>query len=157
MNDKEILETTVVVPLKLIKQEGSRLCWAAVAVAITKYYDPERIISQKVLAIQVFGEKSHNHVYSPEQALKITGHLKVSFERPLTLNEIRMELEGGRPVAACMRYFIGWHLAIIYGISTLGELLIADPLHGYSTVPINEFTNTYLNDYSWSHSFLTQK
>ncbi len=157
MSDDEISEMAVVLPVNLLAQEESRLCWAAVAVAITRYYEPESSISQKELAIQVFGEKSHNHVYSPEQALRITGHFNLSFERPLTLNEIRTELERGRPVAACMRYFIGWHLVIIYGISASEELLIADPLHGHSTLQINEFTNSYLRDYSWSHSFLTKE
>lgn len=147
----------IVLEIEVKEQEGSRLCWASIAAGISKYYVPDRKISQKELAIDVFSENNYNHVYSPEEILKRIGHLKMAFERPLSLNEIRTELMGGRPIAACMRYFIGWHLVVIYGISANDKLFIADPLHGRSTLDIYEFTNSYKEDYSWTHTYQTQR
>lgn len=146
----------IVLPVKLLMQEESRLCWAAVAQAIANYYRPERKVSQRNLARQIFGESSYNHVYSPEGALKMVGHLNVIVERSLTLGEIAAELNAARPIVACMRYFIGWHLVVVYGLLETRQLLIADPLHGYTKTSFEGFCTSYQGDYSWSHSFLTK-
>lgn len=147
----------LILAIEVAEQEASRLCWASIAVALITYYNPERVISQKEIAINVFSENNYNHVYSPEKMLKRIGHFKMAFERPLALDEIRTELMEGRPLAACMRFFIGWHLVLIYGISANDKLFIADPLHGYSTLDINEFTHSYLGDYWWSHTYQTKR
>lgn len=147
----------IILTIEVAEQVASRLCWASIAAALLKYYNPERTISQKEIAIDVFTENNYNHVYSPEKMLKRIGHFKMAFERPLGLEEIRAELAEGRPLAACMRFFIGWHLVVIYGITANDKLFIADPLHGHSTLDINEFSHSYHGVYRWSHTYQTQR
>jgi hypothetical protein len=152
------MENTPIIDLPVIleEQEGSLLCWAAVAVAISKYYNPEQLISQKALATAIFGAHNYNNVLGPSKALAFTGNLKAAVAGPLSLEEVMEELQQGFPIAACMRYFIGWHLVIIHGFSPAGELLIADSLHGPSHMRIDSFSTAYHTHYSWTHSYLTR-
>lgn len=157
MNNDEVVQREIFLPLSMVEQEGSLLCWAAVAVALNKYYLPSSTLTQKELAVSVFGGESYNHVYPPDAALSLVHHLKSSCNRPLTPDEIRAELMLGNPVAACMRYFIGWHLTLVYGITAANELYIADSLHGYSVVPFKQFVEAYKENYTWTHSYTTHK
>lgn len=136
------------------EQQESLLCWAAVAVSVGRFYDPSYSLNQSELAITVFGEKQYNQVCDPRKALDQNDNIRKFIERPLTLAEITKELRNGNPVAACMKFFIGWHLVIIYGIDEAGRLLIADPLHGKNAVSLESFTTSYDEYYSWTHSCL---
>ncbi len=135
-------------------QEGQRMCWAAVAIAVAKFYDKETEYNQIDLAKDVFGEK-YDQFYSPKSALSIYDNLSSELNRSLTRAEISEELMNGRPITACMKHFVGWHLVVIYGISQ-NKLLVADPLLGEVQYEIDAFTDTYETYYSWTHTYKTK-
>ncbi len=140
---------------KVELQAGQRMCWAAIASAVAKFYDKETECNQIDLAKGVFGEK-YDQFYSPETALSIYDNLSSELNRSLTQSEISEELINGRPIAACMKHFVGWHLVVIYGISQ-NKLLIADPLLGEVQCEINAFRDAYETYYSWTHSYKTKQ
>ncbi|MCC5905699.1 MAG: hypothetical protein JJU13_05820 [Balneolaceae bacterium] len=142
--------------LTLEKQVKSRHCWAAVAVSIARFYEPRYMYNQQELASSVYGKKNNNYVLDPRKALEFNNNLRDFKGRCLKQSEICVEIQGNRPIAACMRYFIGWHLVIIYGLAASGELLIADPLHGYSKCTYEDFCFSYLGKYHWTHTCLTK-
>ena len=135
-------------------QAGQRMCWAAVAIAIARFYDEEIVYEQIDLAKNVFGEK-YDQFYSPKNALSIFNNLSSELIGGLSLYQISEELVEGRPIVACMKHFVGWHLVVIYGISH-NKLLVADPLIGNTQYDIDVFTNTYETYYSWTHSYKTK-
>jgi len=70
----------------------------------------------------------------------------------LTYMEIVRRLNNGDPILATMRYFIGWHLIVIYGIEN-DTLIIADPEVGIKKCLYSKFINEYSDHYSWSHFY----
>lgn len=149
MNDMEL-------EFELEPQKGSRLCWAAVSVAIARYYKEKKVPGQMAFAEMAAG-KRYNQFYAPDKALAICGNFRQKWDRPLRLPEIVDELKGGHPVAACMKYFVGWHLVVIYGITRQNELMIADSLLGNSRWPVDRFTHQYNKHYQWVFTYTTQK
>ena len=137
-------------------QEDSRLCWAAVAISIALFYNKQQNMSQKELAKSVFGEK-YNQFNSPKLSLSIFDNCASEEIRPLDESEIIHDLKAGNPVAACLRYFIGWHLVVIFGIDANGHIHVADPLQGYSLWPLDEFTTAYRTYYQWTHTYRLKK
>jgi ABC-type bacteriocin/lantibiotic exporter with double-glycine peptidase domain len=152
-----LLKNEIILPFLIEEQEKSRWCWAAVAVSIAKFYNHDIQVSQLQLATTFLGSENNNHVQPPQKAIEWVKHYKSMQERPLTLEEIYLSLMEGNPIAACMRYFIGWHLVIIYGISTDGQLYIADPQHGYTTTEYKDFIPSYLDNYSWTQTILLER
>ena len=150
------MDTAINLPIELDEQASSLLCWAAVTLALGKYYQPGFQVSQVELARGVFGNPHYNRVLHPRKALELTGTFKQALPRPLSLLEIVDELQQGYPIAACMRYFIGWHLVIVHGLTPCGELLVADSLHGPSVYDLASFSHAYHKHYTWSHSYLTR-
>lgn len=137
----------------LDQQEDSRLCWAAVTVALADYYNSDWSGSQIDFAKSLLGDR-HNQFFAADKALHTLGLLQQSLDRPITIQEIYTELSNSRPIAACMKHFVGWHLVVIYGISNQ-RLLVADSLLGNSEWDYDEFLTAYQGYYHWSHSYTT--
>ncbi|MCG8476334.1 MAG: hypothetical protein MI784_12775 [Cytophagales bacterium] len=137
-------------------QEDSRLCWAAVSVAVARFYGEKKISSQIDFAKSVFGKK-YNRFCAPEKSLAVMGNFQKRLNRPLGKEEIIAELQNHRPIAACMKFFVGWHLVVVYGIDKRGNLLIADSLFGKSQWHIESFTHAYRQYYHWTHTYKTKK
>ncbi|UII21549.1 papain-like cysteine protease family protein [Fulvivirga ligni] len=140
-------------PFQLELQKGERMCWAAVSVAIAKYYGHQSIQDQIAFARSIMGEH-YDQFCAMDKALMTYGHLKQILTTPLSKEQIDLELHHKQPIIACMKYFVGWHVVVIYGIEN-DHLLIADPLHGYSKWRLSTFTTSYQEYYSWSHSYKT--
>lgn len=149
--------TSHILDFKVEQQEGSLMCWAAVSVSVARFYNPSFAETQQTMAVAVFGENGYDRVCDPRKALDFYGNLKAYRESALSIEEIETELRSGNPVAACMRFFIGWHLVVIYGIDTRGNLLIEDPLHGNQVVEPEIFKKAYLENYSWTHTCLLKR
>lgn len=135
-------------------QKDSRLCWAAVSVSLACFYQQDNVITQVELAKKIFGEK-YNQFCCPEKALSVLGNFVEAINRPLKEEEIVRELQNQRPIAACMEYFVGWHLVVIHGIDTAKKLSIADPLLGDTQWDIDTFTKSYHQNYRWVKSYRT--
>jgi len=155
---------------KIQTQEQLNWCWAAVGVSIDKYFSPQSTRTQCQLAGQVLGgdccsnSDSCDLAEGLEDALNVTGTLKQARGGiALDFDDIRQEIEAGRPV--CAR--IGWqpdetrgHFVVIrgYSVSSAGEpwVDIADPYYLDSTIPYDEFVNAYLDAGVWTDTFLVQ-
>ncbi|SEI83077.1 Papain-like cysteine protease AvrRpt2 [Cyclobacterium xiamenense] len=137
-------------------QRESRLCWAAVSVAIARYYEQPAVPEQIAFAKNVWGRR-YNRFFEPDKALAILGNLGDKLDRALRLQEIRMELAQARPIVACMKHFVGWHLVVIYGIDEAGMLSVADSQVGSSQCMLPVFTNEYRLYHSWTHTYKTKK
>ncbi|WP_236974991.1 papain-like cysteine protease family protein [Membranihabitans maritimus] len=146
---------TIELDFNIEPQKESRLCWAAVSIAIAKFYKVNNVSSQIDFAKFVAG-KQYNQFCNPEKALTFYGNLNKKWDRPLNKREILNELINQRPITACMKYFVGWHLVVIYGIDPNNELMIADPLMGNSSYSLQLFTHGYNKHYHWEFTFTTQ-
>lgn len=137
-------------------QSDSRLCWAAVSVAIARYYGQTAVPNQVELAKSVFGV-NYNQFYEPDKSLELLGNLQQKLDRALTLEEIHLELMNARPIAACMKHFVGWHLVVIYGIDEASNVCISDSQLGKSQWSLDTFTEEYRQYYAWTHSYKTSR
>lgn len=135
-------------------QSGSRLCWAAVSVSVARFYLQKNVVSQIELAKKIFGD-NYNQFCQPEKALSVFGNFSETINRPLKEYEIIRELRNNKPIAACLKHFVGWHLAVIYGIDEKKNLFIADPLYGKSQWLIGKFNKEYRQTYQWTHTYTT--
>ncbi|MBD3628759.1 papain-like cysteine protease family protein [Cyclobacterium sp.] len=135
-------------------QSDSRLCWAAVAVSVARFYKESSGLSQLDLAKRMLGN-NYNRFFAPEKALVWLGIFSECLDRPLSREEIFSELQNSHPIAACMKHFVGWHLVVIYGIDEVGNLLIADSMLGNSIWSLHAFTHEYQKYYHWTHAYKT--
>jgi hypothetical protein len=135
------------------KQADSRLCWSAVSLAIAKFYDISIEYSQIDFAKQVMGTK-FNQFCPPAKAMVHLQILNEEINRSLTIEEIKEEISNNRPIAACMRHFVGWHLVVIYGFEE-SQIFISDSLYGKSKWNIKTFETAYQKTYSWTHTYTT--
>lgn len=146
----------LVLPFVLEPQHGHLMCWASVAIALRRYYSPTVLLSQEVFARELKGD-NFDQVCEPLQALSSIGLEYWETVSNLSLSNIQTQLTNGDPVLACMKYFIGWHLVVIYGLSADDQLYIADPLYGISHYTYQGFVTAYRKYYQWTHSYQIQK
>jgi hypothetical protein len=109
------------ISFRLQRQEHSNWCWAAVAVSINKYFDPESDLEQCNVANRVVKVSKelfdddcrcggrdgckcccHPHVCNLaeelETALKKVHKWRNTVERALQFGEVQREIDGGRPI-----------------------------------------------------------
>ncbi|MEX2568116.1 MAG: papain-like cysteine protease family protein [Cyclobacteriaceae bacterium] len=135
-------------------QCDSRLCWAAVSVSVARFYKGSSGLTQLNFAKRMLGN-NYNRFFAPDKALAYLGNLFECLDRPLCREEIFSELKNSRPIAACMKHFVGWHLVVIYGIDEDNNLLIADSMLGNSIWSLQAFTHEYQQYYHWTHTYKT--
>jgi ABC-type bacteriocin/lantibiotic exporter with double-glycine peptidase domain len=143
----------LLLPFQLEPQQGHLQCWAAVAVSLGRYYQRCHVPSQQEFARQVLGPNC-DQVCPPLQAL---AQMQLSYQEQsgvLPLPRLRAELAAGHPLLAAMRYFVGWHLVVIYGIEQDDRLWLADPQYGEQCIPYQQLQQQYRQYYSWSHSYV---
>ncbi len=141
-----------ILPFEMDAQEGKLLCWAAIAVSVKRFYTPRFSVSQIDFARSVHGD-NFDQVCSP---LKAMAHIGLDYIETIGIlpKEVLLQhMENGNPILACMRYFIGWHLVVIHGVTTKGEILIADPMHGQSSYNYLDFVRAYRVHYQWTQSY----
>ena len=149
-------------------QEMGLWCWAAVALSVTKYFDPATEMTQCSVASAVKNKKccadkpGCNQADLLEVALGKVGHFNQVLPRRLSFSELRDVLRAGTPV--CVR--IGWfggggHFVVVTGftVNEFGEQLVAvaDPLYESDTWPYDEFASGYLRAGQWTHTYLVQE
>ncbi|WP_375582530.1 papain-like cysteine protease family protein [Cyclobacterium xiamenense] len=156
--DYHLFVTTVSILLDfdMELQRESRLCWAAVSVAIGRYYGQMAVPEQLAFAESVWGSR-YNRFFEPDKSLALVGNLGEVLDRPLRLDEIRQELAAAQPIVACMKHFVGWHLVVIYGMDETGMLSVADSQLGKSQWMFPAFTSKYREYYSWTHTYTTRR
>jgi hypothetical protein len=149
-------------------QTQSNWCWAATSTSVSHYYWLWSTWTQCRVAN---GELGHNDCCaSPvpsacnvpwylDRALTRT-HNFVSAGGPATFQQVRAEIEAGRPVGAR----IGWsggggHFMVIYGYSLVvgSEYFdIDDPIYGKSHLSVADFSSNYQGSGTWTDTYFTK-
>ena len=164
-------------------QEQSEWCWAAVAASVERYFNPASTMQQcdvanKVLPKEFPNERlpqsdcgcccqcccdpdACNRPAELEIALRQVYKWRNTLKRPLTFDEIRREIDRGRPVGVGITWDSGGgHFVVVRGYRLLrsGErqVYVADPLNASGLVDIDEFTLAYYGDGAWTETDLVQ-
>jgi hypothetical protein len=156
------------------EQAHTEWCWAAVGASINNYFSPEAPITQCQLANHVLGvddccnDPFPNDRDSTATLQDVLGKLQLLQEPPeppLSPQDIYTQIVTNSFPIGCR---IGWfghndngHFVVICGcpVTASGDqwLDIADPFYGYSTVPYDEFVNSYLSAGEWTNAFLLKQ
>jgi hypothetical protein len=153
-------------------QERTQWCWAAVAVSVSRFYQPSSTFTQcRVANLELntdvcCADLSACNLDNPlETALDKVGHFRdIEFE-PLPFADVESEITAVHPVGCRIGWFGGGgHFVVIHGASvdTGGAAMkrwvaVADPLYGPSDYLINNFTSAYRQGAGeWTHSYFTQ-
>jgi hypothetical protein len=139
------------------RQVGGNLCWAAVASAVSRFYAGPGGWTQERVAEAAFGGV-HSRLWYAADALELCGVLADRLERPLSLAELAREIEGGRPVAARIRWdFGGGHVVLLTGCSAEGQVWVQDPEHGPSACAMADLTGGGYRGFGrWTHTYRTR-
>ena len=149
-------------------QQHSNWCWAAVAVSVERYFDPDsrwcqcRMASRmaKLTTLKVKGcgtckkptptPRACNRPWYLEKALQLAGRLKAKPKpTPLSFSRVRKRIAAGRPVCARIVWGQGpdAHFVVISGWhrTKSGALWVdvEDPDSGSSTWLYEEFRSNY--------------
>jgi hypothetical protein len=164
--------TGVTLPFNMETQEQSEWCWSAVAVSVSRFYQPSSTITQCGLAnlelntdVCCADPSICNQQNTLETSLSQVGHFNDMVFAPLTFDETDTEIDSQRPVGCRIGWFLGGgHFVIIHGIATQSSgglikqwVAVADPKFGPADYLIDNFTNAYRQgEGEWTHSYLTQ-
>jgi hypothetical protein len=153
-------------------QEHADWCWAAVCQSVTRYFSGT-VTKQCEIANVVL--KTTQSCDQPLPAgLDTAAHLETGLYNlgvlrqakagvALSFEEIHAEIMG-KSLPVCAR--IGWHgqnrghFVVVFGcpVTASGEqwVDIADPFYGYSTMPYDQFVNSYLHAGEWTDTYLVK-
>lgn len=157
-------------PLQVEHQNQYNWCWAAVSVSVKRFFDATFGETQCEQANAILGrvsccgpdgadEQVCNVTHTLDPVLSRLGVLRRVRSGFLSFEEIETEIDAGRPVAC----FIGWtggggHFVCIAGYDAGPRTLaIRDPLFDPSTLPYDEFVNSYQHIGSWSFTYFVQR
>jgi hypothetical protein len=153
-----------ILPFTVQHQLQSQWCWAAVTSSVANYYkNPAwtqcRIVNDRLGQTVCCGQGSSaacNRPWYLDQALSRVGDLENYIASPLSLAQIRTEIDAGRPVGVR----IGWrngggHFVAIGGYSGQNIVDVHDPYWGYSSVDYMTFRTNYRGLGMWTHSYRT--
>lgn len=150
-------------------QEQTQWCWAATAVSVAHYYQPNSSWTQCEMVNQELGQTTccedgstdacnqPHGLGGPLQRAQVLDHMEGS---SVSYDVIGAEIEAGRPLA----WRIGWedgggHFAVIEGYRRLGGEWVAvdDPWYGETDVAVSSLTGgTYQGTGTWTHTYFTR-
>jgi hypothetical protein len=161
------MPTQLQTQFQIESQQKSEWCWAAVAVSIDKYFNPNSTrtqcqIAERVLNAQNCCNAAADNCNQPAtliEALQKINRWSRTLDRPLRFDEIRQELDAGRPVCARIQWTGGGdHFVVIAGYEVLRSgalhVFVEDPVNPSSTVDYDEFKTAYYGDGAWVDSYL---
>lgn len=149
-------------------QTQSNWCWAATATSVSHFYWFISSWTQCRVANDELGHNDccNNPVPSAcnvpwylDRALTRTNNF-VSVTGPASFQQIRDEIDAGRPVGAR----IGWsggggHFMVIYGYSLVAGVEyfdIDDPIYGKSHLTVSDFSSNYQGSGTWTDTYFTK-
>jgi hypothetical protein len=149
-------------------QTQSNWCWAATSTSVSHYYWWFSPWMQCTVANAELGRNdacnspvpaAANVPWYLDRALTRTNNF-VSITGPVTFQQVRSEIDAGRPVGAR----IGWsggggHFMVIYGYSLVAGTTyfdIDDPIYGKSHLTVSDFSAGYQGSGSWTHTYFTK-
>ena len=161
--------------LQLEVQEQQQLlwCWAACSSTTSLFYDAVSSWSQCQVANAELKQSSCcdegssdacNTVWCLDDALARTGNLANWCRRTVSWDEVKNEIDRGRPVCARVAWSgRGAHFVMIVGYENSSSdnlLAIEDPSPDAprsSFVPFDVFAHNYRSTGTWTHTYMTQK
>jgi hypothetical protein len=149
-------------------QTQSNWCWAATATSVSHFYWLWSTWTQCAVANNELGRSDCCNSTVPsacnvpwylDKALTRTRNF-VSVMGPATFQQVRDEIDAGRPVGAR----VGWsggggHFMVIYGYSfVVGTQYfdIDDPIYGKSHLSVSGFSSNYQGSGTWTHTYFTK-
>ncbi len=154
---------------KLVRQEQTQWCWAALTLAVADFYGKHDWTQGKLVNVERGRDDACNKPVPPaanmpwyvSKALKRAGHYAdKKKQHKLTFEQAKAEIDADRPL--CIR--IGWkggggHFVGVYGYDEGGSKLlnIGDPWSGEALVAFDTFPDTYEHGGAWSWSYWTVK
>jgi hypothetical protein len=152
---------------KIEQQIMSQWCWAAVAVSIRRFYDPQFNITQR----DFVGGELHlppcsqtpfdfcNQRHSLQLALGSLKVFRAKLDEPCRSRDIISEISNGRPIGCqLVRDGIDGHYIVIKGVNGAGNNLrieIADPMDGnFRILTLRELLFGY-RESQWQQTFFT--
>ena len=149
-------------------QTQSNWCWAATSTSVSHFFWFLSPWTQCKVANAELGlsnccsgsvPSACNVPWYLDRALTRTNNF-VSITGPVTFQQVRNEIDAGRPVGAR----IGWnggggHFMVIYGYSLIAGTAyfdIDDPIYGKSHLAVSDFASNYQGSGSWTHTYFTK-
>lgn len=158
--------------VKVPDQDQDQWCWCAITVGVSCFFDTNFSLSQCETAAEVLhqadacsrpGDDDINRMFALNEALDTFNHLAQIKDEPLSFEQVRQQIDAGRPVGVRIRfvdYSGSAHFTVIRGYLTdpVPMLVIDDPnpLYGESTWSFAEFAESYKGSGVWRQSFLTK-
>jgi hypothetical protein len=154
--------------LQVENQKQSLWCWAAVATSVDHFFDHSSNSTQCKVASTVLGadcctsQEPCNKAQRLQDALRVVGRLKRAIGETLTFEQIKAEIDDGRPVCARVAWRDGGgHFVIIADarVSAAGVQLlqIEDPLFADATIKYETFRSAYQSGQGeWVGTFLVE-
>jgi hypothetical protein len=154
------------------KQLLDHWCWAAVSSSVSFYYNPFSQWRQSTIAGAMIGSACSgidrtNADSAPDgcdmmmdaaQALAVTKNYLREIPRPLTYEEIVIQINNGFPVC-CQIVWDGFslsHFVTIYGYSER-LIIVGDPQAGIASIEYFEFRSDYRTGGKWIRSIGTTR
>jgi hypothetical protein len=176
-----LVKTAAVMRFEVEKQKRGNWCWAAVTNSLLSFFDAANGMTQCEIVQECFrvtpgyqtetdccqhaGRAECNREYALDQALDLM-QLRYSYcNYPLTLEEIREQINQGVPVAARIAWRGGGgHFVVITAVVTdpndeqQAWLRIANPKDQVASyIPYRRFLTRYAGDGKWTHSYLFER
>ncbi len=176
-----LVKTASVMRFEIEKQRRGNWCWAAVTNSLLSFFDRTNGMTQCEIVQECFGvtpgyetamnccqhsrHEECNRDYELDQALDLMQLRASCCNYPLTLDEIREQINQGVPVAARIAWRGGGgHFVVITAVVTDPKddqqtwLRVANPKdQAASYVPYHTFLTRYGGDGEWTHSYLFEK
>ncbi len=132
--------------LPLVRQQTEVWCWAATSEMVFRYYGRGSVqceILSAWLTANCCLSPPHPYCRQGAPSLQVIQQTLFAFGRltsslrggPLSLNEIRNEIDLGRPIIAAYRGAFSGHVVVVYGYDSSGNIYIHDPYYGTFIVP----------------------
>lgn len=155
---------TNTVSLKVQRQEKSEWCWAAVSVSIDRFFRPASTHTQCDVAGSVLnlsccdgaGPSQSDSCNTPHALNPVLGRLHLLAAEPiltpLAFDQVRAELDGGRPLCALIKWLDnqgqvtdrGHFIALNgYRVTPGGKVFVSitDPMYGASEIDFGQFSD----------------
>lgn len=139
----------------LVRQTQNQWCWAACTAMIARFLglvEPKQCELANFLHGQTncCDKPSSSKCNKPAQypdIVSVYNHIDIKLtgpDYPLLPNTVKLELDAGRPFEVALAWNGGGgHVAIVYGYTSAGLLLIRDPWYGNLKLPYNNLYWAY--------------
>jgi hypothetical protein len=176
-----LVRSVSVMRFDLQMQQQSNWCWAAVTTSLLNFFDPDNTLTQCQVVKECFSQtdfetetdccrrpKSNdcNRVFKLVDALDSMGLLSNRCNYPLSLDEIREQIQSGAPVALRIEWKKGGgHFVLITAIGppdpkSEGQtwLRVSDPKdQAASYITYNALKTRYKGNGKWTHTYLFER